>query len=121
MKFHLSLGEGHRITGIGAAWVRVGVEEQRASFLLAPDAIVSPWARGGFESLGDAEFAAVLALGPEIVLLAREDGSAFRTRASIACSARRGRLRGDGYRGGRATYNIIAAEGRTSGCRLLLP
>ena len=56
------------VTGVGPGWVRVGADEHRASLLLTPDAIVTPWA-ATFEALGDADFERVRALEPAIVLL----------------------------------------------------
>jgi uncharacterized protein len=122
MKFHLSLGEGHRVTGIGAGWVRVGVDEHRTSFLLAPDAIVAPWADRGFDGLGDAEFAAVLALAPEIVLLGTGGRQRFpHPRVYRVLSEARVGVEVMDTAAAARTYNIIAAEGRRVVAALLLP
>jgi len=122
MKFHLSQGEGHRVTGTGTGWVRVDADEHRASFLLAPDAIVTPWAGGGFEGLGDADFRAIAGLGPEIVLL----GTGVRQRFPHPRVYRALTDAGIGLEvmdtGAAArTYNIVAAEGRRVVAALLLP
>jgi len=122
MKFHLSVGEGHRVTPTGAGWVRVDAEEHRASFLLAPDAIVEPWATGGFDALSAADFQAVAALAPEIVLF----GTGARQRFPhprvyrLLTDARIGVEVMDTAAAAR-TYNIVAAEGRRVVAALLLP
>lgn len=122
MKFHLSVGEGHRVTATGAGWVRVDAEEHRASFLLAPDAIVEPWAAGGFDALSATDFQAVAALAPEIVLF----GTGARQRFPhprvyrLLTDARIGVEVMDTAAAAR-TYNIVAAEGRRVVAALLLP
>ncbi|MDH4181463.1 MAG: Mth938-like domain-containing protein [Betaproteobacteria bacterium] len=122
MKFHLSIGEGHRVTATGPGWVRVNEAEHRASFLLAPDAIVTPWAAGGFEGLTAAEFEAIAALNPEIVLLGTGARLRFphpRLYAPLT-GARVGVEVMDTGAAAR-TYNIVAAEGRRVVAALLLP
>ncbi len=97
-------------------------DEHRASFLLAPDAIVTPWAGGGFGGLGDADFRAIAGLGPEIVLL----GTGVRQRFPHPRVYRALTDAGIGLEvmdtGAAArTYNIVAAEGRRVVAALLLP
>jgi uncharacterized protein len=113
MKFHLSLGEGHRVTGTGAGWVRVDANEHRASFLLAPDTLVTPWASGGFEGLGDDDFAPVVALQPEIVLLGTGRTQRFpHPRLSAALAAAHVGLEVMDTKAACRTYNILVAEAR---------
>lgn len=122
MKFHLSVGEGHRVTGTGAGWVRVGAVEHRASFLIAPDAIVTPWATGGFEALRAADFEAVIALTPEIVLLGTGERQRFpHPRVLRALTDARVGVEVMDTAAAARTYNIIAAEGRRVVAALLLP
>lgn len=122
MKFHLSQGEGHRVTGSGPGWVRVDADEYRASFLLAPDRIVAPWAAGGFERLDAADFAAVAALAPEIVLLGTGVRQRFpHPRLTRALTDARVGLEVMDTAAAARTYNIVAAEGRRVVAALLLP
>ncbi|HEX4884728.1 MAG TPA: Mth938-like domain-containing protein [Casimicrobiaceae bacterium] len=122
MKFHLSQGEGHRVTGTGAGWVRVDADEHRSSFLLAPDAIVSPWAAGGFDALVPEDFAAVVALRPEIVLLGTGARQRFpHPRLYAALSGAHVGVEVMDTPAAARTYNIIAAEGRRVVAALLLP
>jgi uncharacterized protein len=69
MKFHLSAGEGNVFTGYGADYVRLGVVEYRENIVVTPERILSGWCPGGFDALTEADFEAVAALKPEIVLL----------------------------------------------------
>ncbi len=122
MKFHLSQAEGNVVTGSGPGWVRVGGSEHRASLVIAPDALVSPWAAGGFDALPEDDFAQVQALAPEIVLLGTGARQRFPhprlyralTNAGIGVEVM------DSAAAAR-TYNIIAAEGRRVAAALLLP
>jgi len=122
VKFHLSPFDGNIVTGTGPGWVRVGADEHRESFILAPDTILKPWAAGGFEGLSEADFAALLALKPEIALLGTGAKQRFPHprlyRALI--DARIGVEVMDSAAAAR-TYNIIASEGRRVVAGLLLP
>jgi uncharacterized protein len=122
MKFHLSVGEGHSVTATGAGWVRVDAIEHRASFLLAPDAIVEPWAAGGFDALSPADFEAIAALTPEIVLLGTGVRQRFpHPRLYAALTGARVGVEVMDTGAAARTYNIIAAEGRRVVAALILP
>lgn len=121
MKFHLSQGEGHRVTGSGAGWVRVDAVEYYASFLLAPHAIVTPWAPD-FDALSDDAFAAVADLAPEIVLLGTGARQRFpHPRVYRRLTDARIGIEVMATAAAARTYNIIAAEGRRVVAALLLP
>ena len=122
MKFHLSKAEGNVVTGTGPGWVRIGAAEHRASVVIAPEALLSPWAPGGFDGLSEDDFAAVQALAPEIVLL----GTGARQRFPHPRLYRALTDAGIGVEvmdsaAAARTYNIIAAEGRRVAAALLLP
>jgi uncharacterized protein len=122
MKFHLSTSQGNVVTGCGAGWVRIGADEHRASFVVAPDALVIPWAIGGFESLSEDDFAKVHSLAPEIVLV----GTGARQRFPSPRLYRALTDAGIGVEimdsaAAARTYNIIAAEGRRVAAAILLP
>lgn len=122
VKFHLSQAEGNVITATGPGWVRVGADEHRDSVVIAPDAIVKPWAEHGFEGLDENDFARIKSLQPEIVLLGTGTRQRFPhprlyralTNAGIGVEVM------DSAAAAR-TYNIIAAEGRRVAAALLLP
>ena len=69
MKFHLNTAEGNMFTGHGADYVRLGVVEYRDNVLVTPERIVTGWTAGGFDTLSEADFAALVELKPEVVLL----------------------------------------------------
>jgi uncharacterized protein len=121
MKFHLSAGEGNVITGVGPGWVRVGVREYRENVAMTAETITPGWTRGGFDALAEEDFAALLALAPEIVLLGTGTTQRFPPprlmRALI--DARVGVEVMDTPAACR-TFNILAAEGRRVAVALLL-
>jgi uncharacterized protein len=122
VKFHLTPAEGNVVTGTGPGWVRVGATEYRMGFVLAPDALVSPWASQGFEALTEADFEPIKALVPELVLLGTGTRQRFPhprlyrslTDAGIGVEVM------DSAAAAR-TYNIVAAEGRRVAAALILP
>ena len=121
MKFHLSQAQGHVVTGVGPGWVRIGADDHRTSFVVAPDVVIDPWA-ATFEALDEAHFESVQALAPEIVLLgtgARQRFPHPRLYRSLT-DARIGVEIMDTNAAAR-TYNIIAAEGRRVAAALILP
>jgi len=113
MKFHLSTPAGNVVTGQGKGWVRVGTQEYRAPIVLTSAAIVEGFAPGGFDTLTEADFAALLAHKPEVVLLGTGATHRFPhprlTRALV--EARVGVEVMDTAAACR-TFNILAAEGR---------
>jgi uncharacterized protein len=113
MKFHLSTAGGNVFTGHGEGFVRLGVVEYHDNIVVTPERVIPGWTAGGFDALSEADFAALLELEPEVVLLGT--GASFRfphprlTRAltdagigvevmDTAAACR--------------TFNILAAEGR---------
>jgi uncharacterized protein len=122
VKFHLSQPEGNVVTGSGPGWVRVGSDEHRESLVIASDAIVKPWAAGGFDALDEADFQRIRALSPEIVLF----GTGARQRFPHPRLYRALTDAGIGVEvmdsaAAARTYNIIAAEGRRVVAAILLP
>ena len=69
MKLHAQTGIAQLVTGTGPGWVRVNAQEYRASLVLTPATVHPGWAPGGFTQLSEADFAALLAHAPEILLL----------------------------------------------------
>ena len=121
LKFHLATAAGNVVTGVGAGWLRVNADVHRQSLLLAPDAIVTPWALAGFAGLAEDDFAPLLDLRPAVVVFG--SGATLRfahprlTRALVA--ARIGVETMDTAAACR-TYNILAAEGRRVAAALIV-
>ena len=121
MKFHLSTPNGNVVTAQGKGWVRVGTVEQHASFVLTAEAVVAGFAPGGFEALTDADFAALLAHEPEIVILGT--GATLRfphPRLTRALAEAGVGLEVMDTPAACRTFNILAAEGRKVVAALLL-
>jgi uncharacterized protein len=121
MKFHLSTAEGNVFTGHGDGSIRLGVVEYRENLLVTPDQIITGWAPGGFDALTEADFAAIAALRPEVVLLGT--GASFRfplprlTRALIDAGIGLEVMDTPALC---RTFNILAAEGRKVAAGVLL-
>ncbi|HVF64831.1 MAG TPA: Mth938-like domain-containing protein [Casimicrobiaceae bacterium] len=121
MKFHLASAQGNIVTALGPGWVRVGADRYDESVVIAPDAIVAPWAEGGFDALTEEDFERVKALSPVIVLLGTGAKQRFPhprlyrslTDASIGVEVMHSAAAA-------RTYNIIVAEGRRVAAALIL-
>ena len=121
MKFHRSTTRGNVVTGVGAGWVRIGATEYRENVVLTPEAVVPGFAPSGFDGLAAADFEALLAYKPEVVLFGAGAGLRFPhpslTRALT--DARVGVEVMDTPAACR-TFNILAAEGRSVVAALLI-
>jgi len=121
MKFHLSAGSGNVVTGVGPGWVRIGVVEYRENLVLTAETVATGWAVGGFDALAEGDFAGLVPMAPDVVVLGT--GAALRfphprlTRALV--EARIGLEAMDTAAACR-TFNILAAEGRRVAAALLL-
>jgi uncharacterized protein len=121
MKFHLNAGAGNVFTGYGNDYVRLGIVEYRENVVVTPEQILAGWCPGGFDALTDADFAAIAALQPEIVLLgtgARQRFPSPRLARALA-EARIGLDVMDTPAACR-TFNILAAEERKVAVAILL-
>jgi uncharacterized protein len=121
MKFHLSVGEGNVVTGVGPGWVRVGVREYRENVAMTPESIATGWTRGGFDELAEGDFEGLLALAPEIVLLGT--GATLRfphPRLVRALTDARVGVEVMDTAAACRTFNILAAEGRKVAAALIV-
>jgi uncharacterized protein len=121
MKFHLSTAAGNMFTGHGADFVRLGVVEYRDNIVVTPERIIEGWTAGGFDTLSEADFAALLELGPEVVLLGT--GSSFRfphPRLTRALTDAGIGVEVMDTPAACRTFNILAAEGRKVVAALLV-
>jgi uncharacterized protein len=121
MKFHLSTGEGHVITGVGPGWIRVDVREYRENIVMTPEAIAPGWAQRGFDQLDASDFDALVALAPEIVLLGTGSTQRFpHQRILRALTEARIGVEVMDTPAACRTFNILAAEGRKVAAALLV-
>lgn len=113
MKFHLSAGEGNTFTGHGPDYVRLGVVEYRDNIVVTPERVITGWTAGGFNALSEADFAALVELKPEVVLLGT--GASFRfphPRLTRALTDAGIGVEVMDTPAACRTFNILAAEGR---------
>lgn len=121
MKFHLQTAAPTLVTGLGEGWIRVGAAEYRENCILTPESIETGFAPEGLAGLREQDFAALLALRPEIVLLgtgARQQFVHPRLTAPLA-DARVG-LETMDTRAACRTFNILLGEGRRAIAALIL-
>jgi len=113
MKFHLSTAEGNMFTGHGADYIRLGVVEYRDNVLVTPERIVTGWTAGGFDTLSEADFAALVELKPEVVLLGTGASLRFpHPRLTRALTDAGIGVEVMDTPAACRTFNILAAEGR---------
>lgn len=121
MKFHLSTAAGNMFTGHGADYVRLGIVEYRDNILVTPERVVSGWALGGFDALTEADFAAVVELQPEVVLLGTGKSLRFpHPRLTRALTDAGIGVEVMDTPAACRTFNILAAEGRRVAAAVLL-
>ncbi|PKO25589.1 MAG: hypothetical protein CVU35_03330 [Betaproteobacteria bacterium HGW-Betaproteobacteria-8] len=122
MKLHLTQAAGNQlITGYDAGWVEVNAVRHTQSLIVLPNRLIERWVAADFDSLVELDFALLLELKPEVVLL----GTGTRHRfihpritrnltdagISIECMDTAAACR---------TYNILMAEGRHVAAALLV-
>jgi uncharacterized protein len=121
VKFHLSTGSGNVFTGHGAGYVRLGIVEYSDNIVVTPEKIVTGWAAGGFDALAPGDFAAIVALEPEVVLLGTGATMRFpHPRLTRALTDARIGLEVMDTPAACRTFNILAAEGRKVAAAILL-
>jgi uncharacterized protein len=121
MKFHLSTGGGNVITGVGPGWVRIGILEYRENLVLTSENIATGWAVKGFDALTSDDFAGLVSLQPDIVVLGTGASLRFpHPRLTRALLERRIGLEVMDTAAACRTFNILAAEGRRVAAALML-
>ena len=121
MKLQLTRGGDATFTGYGEGYVAVNHQRYEHHILLAPGQPVTPWAVAGFDTLTAADFQALLAHGPEIVIFGAGNTLRF-PRPELArplLEARVG-LEVMDTRAACRTYNILLSEGRKVLAAILL-
>jgi uncharacterized protein len=121
MKFHLQTPTANVVTGTGPGWVRVGQAEYRGNLVLLPDTVVPEWAPYGFDALAEADFASLLAYGPEIVLLGTGLAQRFvHPRLLQPLAAAHVGVETMDTRAACRTFNILVAEDRRVAAALIV-
>lgn len=122
MKLSLTNPSGQNvISAYGPGYVTIGQVRHETNFVVMPEALLEPWAAGGYDSLSEADFRAVLDLKPEIVLLGTGAHQRFPAPqllrplidAGIGCEVM-------DLAAALRTYTILMAEGRRVAAALLL-
>ncbi|MBI4990366.1 MAG: Mth938-like domain-containing protein [Rhodocyclales bacterium] len=122
MKLHLdNPASRNLVTGYGAGYVAINHRQYASSLILLPDRIIESWAGGGYDALVEDDFAAIRALGPEILLLGTGNRQRFPAphllrpliEARIGCEVM-------DLPAACRTFNILMAEGRLVAAALLI-
>ena len=120
MKFHLAQTDGTTFTGYGKGYVEINHVRYQENLIAMPATAVIPWAPAGFDGLAAEDFAQLVALTPEIVLLGTGDTVRFpHPRMGALLSAARIGLEIMDVTAACRTFNVLAAEGRKVAAALL--
>lgn len=110
------------LRGLGARGLLVNQAEITASFLLTPATLVEGWRPASAAELQPADFEAVLALSPGVVLLGTGRRQVFPAAAALAALLTRGiGIEVMDNAAAARTFNVLAAEGRPVVAAFLLP
>ncbi len=122
MKLHLTQAENNNlITAYGDSFIEVNKQRYTGHLIVLPGKLVLDWSAKDFTSLTEQDFAPLVALHPEVVLLGTGDAHRFAhpkltrplTEAGISIE----------YMTTHAacrTYNILMSEGRNVAAALIL-
>jgi uncharacterized protein len=122
MKLHLTQAENSNlITGYGAGFIDVNKVRYESHLVIMPDQLIQSWSATDFESLTTTQFAELLILNPEVVLLGTGETHHFihpkliaeltEKGISVECMTTHAACR---------TYNILMSEGRNVAAALLI-
>jgi uncharacterized protein len=121
MKFHLQAPGATLVTGLGDGWIKIGPAEYRENCVLTPEGVEMGFAPGGIDGLGEADFARLLELRPEIVLLGTGGHQQFlHPRVTQPLAAAHVGLEVMDTRAACRTFNILLGEGRRVIAALIL-
>jgi len=114
MKIEREQAEGKNLfTGYGEGWVEVNRARHTASLVVAAGRIVTDWPLDAIEALAADHLAAILELGPEIVLLGTGRTFTFPEPARLATLHQAGiGVEVMDTPAACRTYNILVSEGR---------
>jgi uncharacterized protein len=113
LKFTRELSETLTIRSVGADGIRINDQVWPGTVALMPQEIVAGWNNRPVAELVDDDFAALLALEPELVLLGTGANGLFAPRELMFAFARRGvGLEVMDTAAAARTFNVLAGEGR---------
>ena len=121
MKLHADRAGTHNVfTAYGEGFVAVNGERHAVNLVVLPDRVL-PWDLADFDALAETHFAALAALGPEILLLGTGPRQRF-PHPSLArpLAAARIGLEVMDTQAACRTYNVLVAEERRVAAALLL-
>jgi len=109
------------ITAYGPGYIEINAVRHETSVLVMPEGDIRPWPAARFEDLTAGQFEALLALGPEVVLLGTGDKLRFpHPRLTAALASRHIGVDAMDLQAACRTYNILMAEGRKVAAVLLI-
>ena len=121
MKLHLNTSDGqHAITGHGEGYVAVNRLQITQPLIVMPAQLINPWPLADADKLTLADFEALLAIGPELVVFGC--GRVFRfpdPRIMAAFSQRRIGFEVMDTPAACRTYNVLMSEGRNVAAALI--
>lgn len=114
MKLHADARSSlYTVTAYGPGFIDVNETRYQSHLLLAPDGPIQPWAVDGFDALRPEDFAALLALRPDLVLLGTGRRQRFPpARLTTALTQAGIGVEAMDTAAACRTYNILMAEGR---------
>jgi uncharacterized protein len=120
VKLHPAGASGlNTITGYGAGYVMVNGQRYESSLIVTPDRVL-PWAVQSFDALKENDFAALMQLGMEIVILGTGPRQRFpHPRLTGALAKARIGVEVMDMQAACRTYNILVAEERKVAAALL--
>ncbi|HEU4622458.1 MAG TPA: Mth938-like domain-containing protein [Burkholderiaceae bacterium] len=122
MKLHLaSAGPLNTVTAYGDGFIEITKVRHTQSLIVFPEGDVVPWPVEVERSLEIADFSAVLAYAPEILVLGTGARQRFpHGRVAAALAAKRIGVEAMDTQAACRTYNILVAEGRKVAAALIL-
>jgi uncharacterized protein len=122
MKLHLTQAAGNQlVTGYGNGWVEINTVRFEHSMIVLPNLLITDWQVSDFDSLTEQDFARLLELKPEVVLLGTGDKHRFlHPRISRQLTEANISLESMDTAAACRTYNILMAEGRHVAAALLI-
>ncbi|HUP95812.1 MAG TPA: Mth938-like domain-containing protein [Burkholderiales bacterium] len=114
MKLHLTKAADQNIfTGYGEGYVAINNQRFEHNVLVMPGRDITRWDPAGFDALAIADFSALLALQPEIVILGTGDTLRFpKPELTRPLAAAHVGFEAMDTKAACRTYNVLVAEGR---------
>jgi uncharacterized protein len=121
VKFHVTSHAGlNAFSAYGEGFVRVGEQRYERNLIVTPDRVL-PWEAASFDALTEADFAPLLQLGVDILLLGTGPRQRFpHPRLTRALAAQRIGVESMDMQAACRTFNILVAEERRVAAALLL-